>query len=135
MVFSRTGENYDVGVIEKGNTMIVAEDIQEYLGADLFEIVPEVPYPDAYDEMTALAQQEQADDARPAILDNIESIDSYDTIFLGYPIWWGNIPNIVLTFLESQDFSGKTIYPFVRMVVQVYLVHLVHFKICYRILP
>lgn len=111
-VFSRTGENYQVGVIEKGNTMIVAEMVQEGTGADLFEIAPETPYPDAYDEMLDVATEEQSTDARPVIKDALESIDSYDTIFIGYPIWWGDMPNIVKTFLESYDFSGKTVIPF-----------------------
>lgn len=66
-VFSRIGENYQVGVIEKGNTMIVAEMVQEGTGADLFEIKPETPYPDAYDEMLDVATEEQSTDARPAM--------------------------------------------------------------------
>ncbi|MDD3369590.1 MAG: flavodoxin [Lachnospiraceae bacterium] len=111
-VFSRTGENYQVGVIEKGNTMIVAEMVQEGTGADLFEIKPKTPYPDAYDEMLDVATAEQSSDARPAMLEPIDSIEQYDTIFVGYPIWWGNMPNIVKTFLESYDFTGKTVIPF-----------------------
>ena len=111
-VFSRIGENYQVGVIEKGNTMIVAEMVQEGTGADLFEIKPETPYPDAYDEMLDVATEEQSTDARPAMLEPIDSIEQYDTIFVGYPIWWGDMPNIVKTFLESYDFTGKTVVPF-----------------------
>ncbi len=110
--FSRTGENHNVGMIEKGNTHIIADMIAEETGADLFEIEPVNPYPDAYDECTDVAKQEQNDNARPEIVDPPENLDGYDTVFVGYPIWWGDLPMAVYTFLESYDFSGKTIIPF-----------------------
>ena len=110
--FSRTGENYNVGVIEKGNTHIIADMIAEENGADLFEIVTVNPYPDTYDECTDVAKQEQNDNARPEIIDPPENLDQYDTIFIGYPIWWDDLPMAVYTFLESYDFSGKTVIPF-----------------------
>lgn len=110
--FSRTGEQYGVGVIEKGNTAIVADMIAEQIGADSFEILPkEDNYPITYDELTDYAKDEQNNNARPAIKDEVE-IDSYDTVFIGYPIWWGDMPMICYTFLESYDFSGKTVIPF-----------------------
>lgn len=110
--FSHTGENHNVGVIEKGNTHIIAEMIAEETGADLFEIETVNPYPDAYDECTDVAKQEQKDNARPEIVDPPENLDGYDTVFIGYPIWWGDLPMAVYTFLESYDFAGKTLIPF-----------------------
>lgn len=110
--FSHTGENYNVGVIEKGNTHIIADMIAEETGADLFEIATVNPYPETYDECTDVAKQEQEDNARPEIIDPPTNLDGYDTIFIGYPIWWGDLPMAVYTFLESYDFSGKTVIPF-----------------------
>ncbi len=110
--FSHTGENNSVGVIEKGNTHIIADMIAEETGADLFEIKTVNPYPDTYDECTDVAKQEQNDNARPEIVDPPENLDGYDTIFIGYPIWWGDLPMAVYTFLENYDFSGKTVVPF-----------------------
>lgn len=111
--FSRTGEQYGVGVIEKGNTAIVADMIVAETGAGSFEIVPKTDnYPTTYDALTDYAKDEQNNNARPEIKDAIENFDTYDTIYLGYPIWWGDLPMICYTFLESYDFSGKTIIPF-----------------------
>ena len=109
--FSHTGENYQVGWIEKGNTAIVADMIAEAVGADEFEIVPVKPYPTAYKECTEVAKAELESDARPAIATSID-LGGYDTIFLGYPIWWSDMPPIIYTFLESNNFGGKTIIPF-----------------------
>ena len=111
--FSRTGEQYGVGVIEKGNTAIVADMIVEQTGADSFEILPKTDnYPTTYKELTDVAKEEQNQNARPAIKDTVQNLEQYDTIYLGYPIWWGDLPMICYTFLESYDFSGKTIIPF-----------------------
>ena len=111
--FSRTGEQYGVGVIEKGNTAIVADMIVEQTSADSFEIKPkEDNYPTSYSELTDYAKDELNNNARPEIKDTVQNIDSYNTIYLGYPIWWGDLPMICYTFLESYDFSGKTIIPF-----------------------
>lgn len=110
--FSRTGENYNVGYIEKGNTHIVADMIAEQMGGDTFEISTITPYPDDYDECTDIARQEQSENARPELSASVENMEDYDTIFLGYPIWWSDMPMAVYTFLESYDFSGKTIIPF-----------------------
>ena len=111
--FSRTGEQYGVGVIEKGNTAIVADMIAEIKGADTFEIKPKTDtYPTTYKELTDVAKEEQNQNARPEIVSKIESFDNYDTVYLGYPIWWNDLPMICYTFLESYDFSGKTIVPF-----------------------
>ena len=110
--FSRTGEEYAVGNITKGNTEIVAEYIAQKIGADTFEIKPAKPYPDAYEPCTEIAKQELESNARPALEKNIDSLAQYDTIFLGFPIWWSALPRVVVTFLEANDFSGKTIIPF-----------------------
>ena len=110
--FSRTGENYGVGYIEKGNTSIVADIIAEQTGGDLFEIRTLSAYPDNYDEATEVAKQEQNVNARPELADNLEDISDYNVIFIGYPIWWSDMPMAVYTFLESHDLSSKTIVPF-----------------------
>lgn len=110
--FSRTGENYSVGYIEKGNTHIVADMIAERTGGNTFEIRTITPYPDSYDECTDIAKEEQNENARPELADSVEGMEDYDVIFLGYPNWWGDMPMAVYTFLESYDFSGKTIVPF-----------------------
>lgn len=98
-----------------GTTELVAEYITEILGADSYQIVPENPYTEAdlayY--TNGRADQEQDDpDARPAISGGVANMDAYDTIILGFPIWHGQAPRIISTFLESYDFSGKTIVPF-----------------------
>lgn len=109
--FSRADENYGVGYIEKGNTAIIAEMIAEGTGGELFHIERATSYPVDYDECTDEAKQEQEDNARPALAED-KDISEYDVIFLGYPIWWGEMPMPVYTFLEGHDFSGKTIIPF-----------------------
>ncbi len=77
-----------------------------------FKINPETDYPTNYQEMVTLAQNEKSSNARPSIKDPLTDISNYDTILLGYPIWHGDLPNIVMTQLEMLDFEGKTIYPF-----------------------
>lgn len=111
--FSRADENYRVGVIEKGNTEIIAEMIAEQTGGDLFHIETVTPYPESYDECTEVAQQELRDNARPELSGTVDQFEEYDVIFLGYPNWWGDMPMAVYTFLESYDFTGKIIVPFV----------------------
>lgn len=110
--FSRTGENYNVGFIQEGNTAKMAKIIAAQTGADLFEIVPEVHYPDDYDSVLPIATQEKNEDARPAYIGDVENWEQYDTVFIGYPIWWAGMPCIMYTFLENHDFTGKTVIPF-----------------------
>lgn len=110
--FSRTGENYNVGNVEVGNTAMLASYIKEYLKCDSFEIVPMDKYPENYDECTELASKEKEDNARPKIDGKIDNFDSYKTVFIGYPIWWGDLPMIMYTFLEEYDLDGKTVIPF-----------------------
>ena len=110
--FSRADENYDVGVVEKGNTEIIAEMIADEVGADTFRIQTVAAYPESYDECTAIAKQEREQGARPELSSTIANFDDYDEIYLGYPIWYGDMPMVVYTFLESYNFAGKTIIPF-----------------------
>lgn len=99
-----------------GTTKALAEYAADAMGADLYEIVPEEPYTEAdldYGDSKSRSSIEQNDEAaRPAISGSVEDMEDYDTIILGYPIWWGEAPRIVYTFMESYDFSGKTIVPF-----------------------
>ncbi len=99
-----------------GHTRAIAEYLQTALEADLYEIAPQEPYTaDDLDYHTdgCRANREQNDDAaRPAISGSVDNMDGYDVVFVGYPIWWGQAPKIIYTFLESYDFSGKTIVPF-----------------------
>lgn len=94
----------------------VAEHIANGLNADLYEIVPEEPYTDAdlnYNDNNSRSTIEMNDpSARPAISGSVENMEQYDIVFIGFPIWWGEAPRIVSTFMESYDFSGKTIVPF-----------------------
>ena len=113
LYFSRTGEQYTVGVIDKGNTAIVAEIIAQQTGADLFEIVPaDDHYPKTYKELTDVARREQRDNARPAYAGTLPDLSGYDTIFIGAPVWWGDWPMIMYTVFENNDFSGKKLVPF-----------------------
>lgn len=111
--FSRPDENYNVGIVEVGNTEIMAGFIKDYFGdkADTFKIDPVKAYPTNYKECTEVATEELNSNARPEFKGNVD-ISNYDTIFIGYPIWWGDVPMIINTFLEKYDFSGKTIIPF-----------------------
>ena len=111
--FSRTGEQYGVGNITEGNTAIVAKMIADKTNGDLFEIkVAQDNYPKGYTELTEYVKKEMEQKARPEIVGKVENFADYDTIFIGYPIWWGDKPMPVYTFIESYDFNGKTIVPF-----------------------
>lgn len=109
--FSRAGENYAVGNIEKGNTQIIAEMIAEETGGDLFHIEPVKAYPADYTECTEVAQKEMRAKARPAIKGDAR-VEDYDIVFIGYPNWWGDMPMPVYTFIEKHDWQGKTVIPF-----------------------
>ena len=111
IIFSRADENYTVGYIEKGNTMILAEMIAEKTNSELFEVKPAKKYPADYDTCIDVAKREQNQNARPAILED-KDISEYDTIFFGYPVWWGDIPMCMYTFVEGHDWNGKKVIPF-----------------------
>ncbi|WP_406533766.1 flavodoxin [Methanobrevibacter sp.] len=114
--FSRSGENYFGGElknIEKGNTEVIAEYIQEFTSADLFKVEPAVEYPADYMECIDVAKKEQQKDARPELKQSLDDISSYDTVYIGFPNWWGTLPMPMFTQLEKLDFNGKTVKPFV----------------------
>ncbi len=98
------------------NTKGVAQKLADGLGADLYEITPEQPYTDEdldYGNPGSRSSVEMDDpDARPAISGSVENMEQYDVVFIGYPIWWGEAPRIMSTFIESYDFSGKTLAAF-----------------------
>ena len=113
--FSRRGENYVSGKLKElsvGNTEVAAGMLQQLTGADLFQLEPVHEYPKSYNACIDEAQADQLRDARPELKRYPESLDGYDTIYLGYPNYWGTMPMPVFTFLEHFDFSGKTILPF-----------------------
>ena len=113
--YSRADENYGDGsleVLEVGHTKVMAGYIAETLGADTYEIVPQEAYPFSYDECCDQAAAELADDVRPAIEGDMPDVSDYGTVFIGCPIWWGNEPMVVRTFLDAVDLSGKTVVPF-----------------------
>lgn len=95
-----------------GNVEYIASIIQDTVGGDLFQIETVEQYPLDHDPLADQAAQEQGEDARPELSTHIENLEQYDTIFLGYPNWWGDMPQALYTFLEEYDFSGKTIIPF-----------------------
>ena len=114
--YSRRGENYVNGSIRElklGNTEVVAGKIKALLpDADVFQIDTVRKYSESYMTCIEEAKQELHDQARPEMKEKLASIDQYDTIILGYPNWWGTMPMVCYTFLESYDFTGKTIIPF-----------------------
>ena len=95
-----------------GNVEYMASIIQQTVGGDLFRIETVQQYPLDHDPLVDQAAAEQDADARPELATHIENPDQYDVIFLGYPNWWGDMPQALYTFLEEYDFSGKTIIPF-----------------------
>lgn len=99
-----------------GTTARVAQTLADAIGADLYEIVPEVPYTSAdlnWNDKQSRTSREMADKAsRPAIRGKVKNMDQYKTIYVGFPIWWYIAPTIINTFLEQYDLSGKTIIPF-----------------------
>lgn len=110
-----TEEDNSVVVIDGqvlGNTQYMAQVIRQTTGGDIFRIEPAEPYPTDHRTLVDLAAEEQDDNARPAIAAQIENFADYDTVFVGYPNWWGDMPMIMYTFFDEYDFGGKTIIPF-----------------------
>lgn len=113
--FSRKDENYLSGTIndlEIGNTHQVANIIKRFIEADVFEIKMKKPYSKKYNDCINESQEDQRNNARPALVDCLNDIDAYDTIYLGFPNYWGTMPMAVFTFLDQFDFTGKTIRAF-----------------------
>ncbi|MDE6370756.1 MAG: NAD(P)H-dependent oxidoreductase [Duncaniella sp.] len=109
--FSRTGDNYAVGNIEEGNTAIIAKMIAEETGGELFEIEPVEAYPADYTRCTEVAKEQLNDNVRPTIKGDAD-VEAYDVIYIGYPVWWGEAPMPVYTFIDKHDWNGKTVIPF-----------------------
>lgn len=95
-----------------GNTQYVAQLIRNTTGADMFRIEPLKPYPTDHRTLVKLAKKEQKGNERPAIAGQVENMEAYDTVFIGYPTWWADMPMVLYTFLESYDLSGKTVIAF-----------------------
>jgi hypothetical protein len=97
-----------------GNTQAMANMIAEFTDGEIFRIQPETPYTTNYNDVLDVARAEQNSNARPALAENItqEQLDGYDVIFVGYPVWWSDAPMIIYSFLEANDFSGKTVITF-----------------------
>lgn len=110
--FSRADENYAVGYIEKGNTEVVAEYIQDITGAELFKVEPMKPYAADYETCIQEAKERQASHDAP-IVQEIPDISFYEVIYIGSPVYWGNMPEELVTALKTRDFTGKVIRPFV----------------------
>jgi len=118
--FSRPGENYYYGDridLEVGNTQVAAEMIAAAIPVDTRRIEAAEPYPDDYEATVERNVREQNANARPAITGTLPSLDRYDTILIGSPIWNVQAPMIMRTFVESVDLAGKTIHPFVTYAV------------------
>ena len=113
--FSRNGENYFGGElknIEKGNTEVIAEYIQEFDGADLFKVERKKDYSKGYMACIEEAKQEQRRNEKPELKAYLDDISDYDVIYIGAPIYWGTMPQPMFTELERLDFNGKIIMPF-----------------------
>ena len=112
--YSKPGETYTQGgiiTLKKGNTQEVAERIQKLAKADIFRVETVKDYPDSYMELIDVAKDELNAKARPAIKSDID-ISKYDTIYIGWPCWWGTMPMCMFTFIEKHDWTGKTVIPF-----------------------
>ncbi len=107
--FSRAGENYAVGDIDKGNTEVIAEMIQEFTGADLFKVEPMIPYSHNYKKCCDEALLEQKNNTRPELKNYLDNIDDYDEVYIGSPIYWGTMPQSMFTQLEMLNFKNKSI--------------------------
>ncbi len=119
LVYNQTTTNNSVSAKKaivyfshSGNTKKLAEKINEQVEADLIALTSKNPYPNVYNDILNQAQIEKTNNARPELSIYPNDIEDYDIIFLGYPIWWGDVPMLILTFLEHYDFTGKTIIPF-----------------------
>lgn len=123
IAYFSAGENSEVDVVSsasvtmvdgeaKGRLKAVADMIQAETGGDLFSIQTSVEYPGDGRELIDYAAVEQDENARPELTSHIENLEDYDTIFVGYPNWWADLPMVLYSFFDEYDFSGKTIIPF-----------------------
>lgn len=109
--FSRADENYSVGYIDKGNTEVIAEYIRDIIGADMFKVEPKIPYSKDYDTCIEEAKMRQANH-NAEILEEVPNLADYEVIYIGAPIYWGDMPEEMVTALKDIDFTGKIIRPF-----------------------
>ena len=113
---SAKGKSIVVYFSASGNTKAAAEKIAELTGSDLMEIVPEEKYTEAdlnwHDGESRTSVEKDDESIRPAIKPDTKNLADYDTVFLGYPIWWGTAPKVLWNFVEKHDFTGKTVLPF-----------------------
>ena len=113
--FSRNGENYmENGLenIEVGNTEILANKIAKLTNSDIIKIEPVKEYPFNYHDCCDVAKEELENNILPEVKNKLESIEDYDTIYIGGPVWWGHYPRVIISALKDLDFSGKEIKPF-----------------------
>ena len=110
--FSHAGDNYSVGIIDTGNTKIVADYISEITGADQFEIVTHKYDGMAYMPLIELAKKEAADGELPPYEGAAPDLSQYDTVFIGGPVWWGTYPQVMFTLFKDINLDGKTVIPF-----------------------
>ena len=110
--FSHAGDNYSVGVIDTGNTKIVADYISEITGADQFEIVTHKYDGMAYTPLIELAKKEAAAGELPPYEGTVPDLNGYDTVFIGGPVWWGTYPQVMFTLFKDINLDGKTVIPF-----------------------
>lgn len=111
--FSRRKGVYNSPNLKHGNTQLIAMDIQAKTKGDIYQIKPVKPYPNGYNATTKVAQREQDRNARPAIKGKLPNVSKYSTIFIGAPVWWGEYPMIVRTFMDKEPaLNGKTLIPF-----------------------
>ena len=110
--FSHAGDNYSVGVIDTGNTKIVADYISEITGADQFEIVTHKYDGMAYTPLIELAKEEANKGELPPYEGTAPDLSGYDTVFIGGPVWWGTYPQVMFTLFKDINLDGKTVIPF-----------------------
>lgn len=111
-VYGQNNKTLIVYYSRSGNTEAVAKQIQSFTGADMFRVETVKPYPEDYQETTEVAKDEKNANARPGIKGKVENLSQYNTVFIGFPIWWGTYPMAIATFMESHNLEGKTIIPF-----------------------
>lgn len=112
LFFSRAGDNYKVGKVEKGNTAFLAEHISEMTGADIFEITSKKNYDISYTEMLKVVREEWKNNEYPEFNEPLRTINEYDIVFVGGPIWWGTYPRVMFSFFKEHDLNEKIIIPF-----------------------
>ncbi|WP_412989436.1 flavodoxin [Pediococcus siamensis] len=110
--FSRSGTNYPHANLKHGHTYAVAKEIAQKTKGTRYEIIPQKAYPKDYEKTVDQAQEEQNENARPQIKHPIPDLTKYKTVFIGYPIWWDDIPMPVRTFMDQANLNGKTVIPF-----------------------